>query len=146
MFNILILDIIMIVAFILIVVLAILLFILSHKVKEINDRVDSLFNYYHIVDASVAYHDERLSYQFGSIAKLNKKINNLECKVIEHNNGVDTDFFVEQHEEKDTVQARRERFAKYRKQGMDIESAGIAVGVSYSTAKRYEKWMKENKK
>ena len=41
---------------------------------------------------------------------------------------------------------RRENFARYRKQGMDVKSAGIAIGVSYSTAKRYEQWRKDNKK
>lgn len=44
------------------------------------------------------------------------------------------------------ISERRENFAKYRKQGMDVKSAGIAIGVSYSTAKRYERWRKDNKK
>ena len=41
---------------------------------------------------------------------------------------------------------RREKFALYRKQGMDMKSAGKAVGVSFPTAKRYEKWMLDNNK
>lgn len=44
------------------------------------------------------------------------------------------------------ISERRESFSKYRKQGMDVKSAGIAIGVSYSTAKRYEQWRKDNKK
>lgn len=44
------------------------------------------------------------------------------------------------------ISERRENFSKYRKQGMDVKSAGIAIGVSYSTAKRYEQWRKDNKK
>ena len=41
---------------------------------------------------------------------------------------------------------RRNKFAYFRKHGMDVKSAGIAVKVSYSTAKRYEQWRKDNKK
>lgn len=46
----------------------------------------------------------------------------------------------------DELSIRRERFTHFRKCGMDIKSAGAAVGVSYSTAKRYEKWRVDNKK
>ena len=49
-------------------------------------------------------------------------------------------------EDTSTLYARRMNFARLRKQGMDIKNAGKAVGVSYTTAKRYEKWRKDNKK
>lgn len=44
------------------------------------------------------------------------------------------------------LQERRNMFATYRKQGMSIKEAGEIVGVSISTAKRYERWRKDNKK
>jgi hypothetical protein len=49
-------------------------------------------------------------------------------------------------EDTSTLYARRINFARLRKQGMDIKNAGKAVGVSYTTAKRYEQWRKDNKK
>jgi hypothetical protein len=49
-------------------------------------------------------------------------------------------------EDTSTIYARRMNFARLRKQGADVKSAGAAVGVSYSTAKRYEQWRKDNKK
>lgn len=45
----------------------------------------------------------------------------------------------------DELAERREKYAKYRKEGMDVKSAGTAVGVSFTTAKRYEKWYKSNR-
>lgn len=41
---------------------------------------------------------------------------------------------------------RRNKFACLRKHGMDVKSVGIAMKISYSTAKRYEKWRVDNKK
>ena len=52
----------------------------------------------------------------------------------------------EKKDDDDELSIRRERFAHFRKCGMDIKNAGTAVGVSYSTAKRYEKWRVDNKK
>jgi hypothetical protein len=59
----------------------------------------------------------------------------------------------QEEEEKETIslsaydiQFRRDHFAYLRKQGLDIKCAGESVGVSYSTAKRYEQWRKDNKK
>ena len=45
----------------------------------------------------------------------------------------------------DELAERREKYAKYRKEGMDVKSAGTAVGVSFTTAKRYEKWYQSNR-
>ena len=44
---------------------------------------------------------------------------------------------------KQTAQANRERFAELRKT-MSVSEAAKEIGVSQTTAKRYEKWRKEN--
>lgn len=41
---------------------------------------------------------------------------------------------------------RRERFARLRSRGVSLCDAADAMHISYSTAKRYEQWRKDNKK
>lgn len=44
------------------------------------------------------------------------------------------------------LSVRRENFAHLRNLGNGVKEAGEIVGVSYTTAKRYEQWRKDNKK
>ena len=142
----------MVLSFILISILAVLIAVLFRKIAKINKYVDDLFNMQFMAESIAANHDERLDAHFRDIVTLSKSLDILEQQVNKYHTNEVKDAqkeYVSEAVETNQVSAvneRRAKFAEYRKQGMDVKSAGVAVGVHYSTAKRYEKWRKDNKK
>lgn len=68
-----------------------------------------------------------------------------EVTVVEEKIEDEDDEPANQSNKVEEVQMRRSEYARFREQGMDIHSAGFAVGVSITTARRYERWYKYNK-
>lgn len=147
----------MVICFVLISILALIVLVSLRKIAKLNDYVDSLYNQNFITDTNVMDHDERLRAHFNDMANLSMKLDALDRKLSESDaseKGNDAqevfsgviDDVLESNQATIELNERREKFVKYRKQGMDVKSAGVAVGVSYSTAKRYNKWMTNNKK
>lgn len=133
------------------------------KMARINDRIDDIYNKAFTMQGEIEANTARAKYNYKLIAKVNTELERVKGKIAELHKQESADepakevveelgnLVVEQEEveQSDAVcelAIRREKFAIYRKQGMDIKSAGVAVGVSYSTSKRYEQWRKDNKK
>lgn len=133
--------------------------VFGYKISKLNEHVDDLFHKAFQHESTITYHNSRLDAHYNDIVNLSQQHDELADKVDEYHKGVNTDFLVDEqpgledtklviYRTKEVVelQERRDKFAEYRKQGMDVKSAGAAVRVSYSTAKRYEKWRVDNKK
>jgi hypothetical protein len=134
------------------------------KMARINNRIDDIFNKALTMQGEIEVNTARAKDNYKLIAQVNTEVEKVKNTIAELHKQEPTDepakeveaelesLVPEQEEEVEPSNAtyelsvRRENFAKYRKQGMDVKNAGIAIGVSYSTAKRYEKWRVDNKK
>lgn len=133
------------------------------KLGTLESRIDDIYNKSFIMQGEIEANTARSQDNYKLIAKVNTELENTKIKIAELHKQEHADDTtkeveeeleslvpereeVEQSDEECELAIRREKFAIYRKQGMDIKSAGVAVGVSYSTAKRYEQWRKDNKK
>lgn len=149
-----------IICLVIIVVLAI--FVLS-KLSNINSRIDDLYNKAFTMQGDIEENRARINAHYADMAQLNADIEKVANKVSELHNHEPNDSPAkeveaelehlikekEEDEEENTLSEldqRRIDYTKYRKQGMGIKEAGIAVKVSYTTAKRYEQWRQSNKK
>lgn len=132
------------------------------KMARINNRIDDIFNKALTMQGEIEVNTARAKDNYKLIAQVNTEVEKVKNTIAELHKQEPTDepakeveaelesLVPEQEEEQSDaayeLSVRRENFAKYRKQGMDVKNAGIAIGVSYSTAKRYEKWRVDNKK
>lgn len=133
------------------------------KMARINERIDDIFNKALTMQGEIEANTARAKDNYKLLAKFNTEVENVKSTIAELHKHEPTDepakeveaelenLVPEQEEEEVSdkekeLSERRDKFAEYRKQGMDVKSAGAAVGVSYSTAKRYEQWRKDNKK
>ena len=133
------------------------------KIAKINNRIDDIYNKAFIMQGEIEANTARAKSNYKLIAKFNTEVENVKSTIAELHKHEPTDepakeveaelenLVPEQEEEEVSdkekeLSERRDKFAEYRKQGMDVKSAGAAVGVSYTTAKRYEKWRIDNKK
>lgn len=124
------------------------------RFAKVNKNIDKLFNESLRHESELNDHRNRLESDYNDIARCNMRINltnedmcSLSEKISSQAQVVAVDEDVEQPKQAEVeLNERRAKFAEYRKQGMDYKSAGKAVGVSFTTAKRYEKWMADNKK
>ena len=105
-----------------------------------DDRIDDIFNKILCMQGDIESNTARAKDNYLLIAKLADSISNDNEEEVIHKE--DDGESIVSYE----LSVRRQQYATYRKQGMDVKSAGVAVGVSYSTAKRYEQWRKNNKK
>ena len=125
----------MVVGFILIAILVVLVAVIFRKIAKINKYVDELYNMQLMSESAVMNHGERLDAHYKDIVNLSSCLSALEhnqtSKVV-----IDT---------KKDVDERREKFALLRNE-LSVEEARKQMGVSLSTAKRYETWRKNNKK
>lgn len=103
------------------------------RMRELDERIDDIYNKVFIMQGGIEDNKARLDAHYTDMAHLNSDIEKVSKRVLEEKT------------KKEPSENKRESFALFRKQGMDVKSAGVAVGVSYSTAKRYEKWYKSNK-
>ena len=133
------------------------------KMAQINNRIDDIYNKALTMQGEIEANTARSKDNYKLIAQVNTVLEKVESIIEELHKQEETDepakeveaelesLVPELEKERDdedtsTIYARRENFAYLRNQGMDIKVAGTAVGVSYSTAKRYELWRKDNKK
>lgn len=142
------------------VLLGILVVFALCKLGTVESRIDDIYNKALAMQGDIEANTARSKDNYILIAKVNTEVENVKSTIADLNKHEPTDEptkeeeaelenLVPEQEKKDNddeLSIRRERFAHFRKCGMDIKNAGKAVGVSYSTAKRYEKWRVDNKK
>ena len=128
------------------------------KLGAAESRIDDIYNKALTMQGETEANTARAKDNYKLIAQVNTELERVKGIIAELHKQEPTDEPDREVELENLVQEeevsdkelglieRRENFAKYRKQGMDVKSAGIAIGVSYSTAKRYEQWRKDNKK
>ena len=136
------------------------------KMARINNRIDDIYHKALTMQGEIEANTARAKDNYKLIAQVNTEVEKVkgtiaELHMQEHDDEPAKEVEEEleslvpeqEEEEKETIslsaydiQFRRDHFAYLRKQGLDIKCAGESVGVSYSTAKRYEQWRKDNKK
>lgn len=133
------------------------------KIARINNRIDDIYNKAFVMQGEIEANTARAKYNYKLIAQVNTKLESVKNTIALHKHEPTDEpakeveaelegLIPEQEEEVEQSNAayelsvRREHYAHFRKQGMDVKNAGKAVGVSYTTAKRYEQWRKDNKK
>lgn len=125
----------MVVGFILIAILVVLVAVIFRKIAKINKYVDELYNMQLMSESAVMNHGERLDAHYKDIVNLSSCLS-----ALEHNQTpkvvIDT---------KKDVDQRREKFALLRNE-LSVKEAGEQMGISPSTARRYETWRNNNKK
>ena len=134
------------------------------KMARINNRIDDIYHKALTMQGEIEANAARTKDNYESIAIVNTELE--KCKL-----GVDRLTKIHESEVLDVIDAelesliaeqepvvkeesseecdlsiRREKFACLRKDGKSVKEAGAIMGVSYSTAKRYEQWRKDNKK
>lgn len=118
------------VAFVILVFL--LLFAGLLRVREYED---DLYQKIYEQQSKISDHKERLDAHYQNIVTLRKQHDQLTERV--------EDQCKSAHED---VNVRRQQYADLRSQGMSVLDAGKAIGVAPTTARRYEKWAKDNHK
>lgn len=133
------------------------------KMARINNRIDDIYNKSFTMQGEIESNTARAIDNYKLIAQVNTELERVKGKIAELHKQEPTDepakeveaelenLVAKQEKARDdedtsTLYARRMNFARLRQQGADVKRAGAAVGVSYSTAKRYEKWRVDNKK
>lgn len=134
------------------------------KLGTLESRIDDIYNKAFIMQGDIEANTARAKDNYKLIAKFNTEVEKVKSTIAELHKKEPTDepakeveaelenLVPELEKEEEQTEAeyelsvRREIFAHFRKCGMDIKNAGKSVGVSYSTAKRYEKWRVDNKK
>lgn len=118
------------------------------KLGTLESRIDDIYNKALTMQGEIEANTARSQDNYKLIAQVNTELDYIKSTVADLHKKEPVEEPAKEVEEKDDdeLSIRRERFAYCRKCGMDIKNAGAAVGVSYSTAKRYEKWRVDNKK
>ena len=135
------------------------------KMAKINNRIDDIYNKSFTMQGEIEANTARSKDNYNLIARVNTELETCkmsidrltkihESEVLEVIDAELESLVIEPEEESVGEQplaayelsVRRENFAHLRSMGKSVKDAGAAVGVSYSTAKRYEKWRKDNKK
>ena len=146
------------------------------KLGTLESRIDDIYNKALTMQGEIEANTARAKDNYKLIAQVNTKVEEIDGYVKELQNAVDVlapeptdEIAKEVVEELESVVAeqeqvvadleeieestaayelsvRRENFAHLRGLGKSVKEAGEIVGVSYSTAKRYEKWRVDNKK
>lgn len=145
------------------VLLGVFVIVAFCKIARINNRIDDIYNKAFIMQGEIEANTARAKDNYKLIAQVNTEVENVKSTIAELHKHEPTEepakeveAELENHvpeqekagddEDTSTLYARRMNFARWRQQGACVKSAGAAVGVSYTTAKRYEKWRKDNKK
>lgn len=159
----------MLVLSIFVAVLGIVQIFVFARISKVNENIDKLSHEIFRHEGKLSEHKNRIDAHYSDIVRNEKKIEanssdiytlskrlsthiqETQEVVVEPNNNLgdtkeDLAVISDKNQAAVELNERREKFAMYRKQGMDVKSAGKAVGVSFTTAKRYEKWMLDNNK
>lgn len=107
-----------------VVLVCFLLFVGLIRVREYED---DLYNKLYEQQGLIQHHKERLDAHYNDIVTLSRQQDQLEEKISKSADN--------------SLNERREKFAELRRQGMTILEAGKAIGVSATTARRYEKYI-----
>lgn len=133
------------------------------KMAKINNRIDDIYNKSFTMQGEIEANTARSKDNYNLIARVNTELETCkmsidrltkihESEVLEVIDSELESLELEPAEESEQplaayeLSVRRENFAHLRSMGKSVKDAGDAVGVSYSTAKRYERWRKDNKK
>lgn len=134
------------------------------KISRINNRVDDIYNKAFTMQGEIEANTAREKDNYKFIAQVNTELQSVKNITAELHRREPTDepakevdaelesIVPEKEEEEEddddtsTLYVRRENFACLRSSGKSVKEAGELVGVSYTTAKRYEQWRKDNKK
>lgn len=147
----------MLVAFIILVIaVAIIAVVFGARVAKINESIDGILSNQSMLHGKYCGHEDRIDANYRSLSELNRR----------------QDEWARQHRESDTAMReevaslrerverleqqpepivkihaaameRREQFATLR-ETLSVREAAKEMGVSLTTAKRYEKWRKAN--
>ncbi len=145
------------------VLLGILVVFALCKLGTVESRIDDIYNKALAMQGEIEANTARSKDNYKLIAQVNTELESFKNTIAETHkhepaeepakeveeeleNLVPKQEKEEDDEDTSTLYARRMNFARLRQQGADVKRAGAAVGVSYSTAKRYEKWRVDNKK
>ena len=118
------------------VVVVILVFILMFAgLLRVREYEDDLYQKIYDQQGHINDHKERLDAHYQNIVTLSQQQDQLTERV--------EDNCKSAHED---VNVRRQQYADLRSQGISVLDAGKAIGVAPTTARRYEKWAKDNHK
>lgn len=132
------------------------------KMARINNRIDDIYNKAFVMQGEIEANTARAKDNYKLIAQVNTEVEKVKDTIAELHKQEQTDepikeveaelenLVPEQEEEASDKELglieRRERFARLRSRGVSLCDAADAMHISYSTAKRYEQWRKDNKK
>jgi hypothetical protein len=132
------------------------------KMARINERIDDIFNKALTMQGDIEANTARAKDNYKLIAKFNTEVEKVKDIIAELHKQEPADepakeveaelenLVPEQEEELNNKELglleRRECFARLRAHGVSLHDAADKMHISYSTAKRYEKWRVDNKK
>ena len=133
------------------------------KLGTRESRIDDIYNKALTMQGEIEANTARAKDNYKLIAQVNTKVENVKSNIAELHKQEPTceptkevvavfeglemeQEEIEQSEAEYELSVRRENFAHLRGLGKGVKEAGEIIGVSYTTAKRYERWRKDNKK
>lgn len=132
------------------------------KMARINNRIDDIYNKAFAMQGEIETNTARAKDNYKLIAQVNTEVENVKGTIAELHKQEQTDepakeveaeledLVLEQEEGVSDKELglieRRECFAHLRSHGVSLHDAADKMHISYSTAKRYEQWRKDNKK
>ena len=144
------------------VLLGVFVIVAFCKIARINNRIDDIYNKAFIMQGEIEANTARAKDNYKLIAQVNTEVENVKNTIAELHKQERTEEpareveaelgnLVQDQEEELSDKAlglteRRERFARLRSRGVNLCDAADAMHISYSTAKRYEKWRVDNNK
>ena len=102
-------------------------FLLFVGLIRVREYEDDLYHKLYEQQGLIQHHKDRLDAHYKDIVTLSRKQDQLAEQVAKTADN--------------SLNERREKFAELRSQGMTILEAGNAIGVSATTARRYEKYI-----
>jgi hypothetical protein len=144
------------------VLLGVFVIVAFCKIARINNRIDDIYNKAFIMQGEIEANTARAKDNYKLIAQVNTEVENVKNTIAELNKQECTEEpareveaelenlvpeKVEEVSDKELgLLERRECFAHLRAHGVSLYDAADKMHISYSTAKRYEKWRVDNKK
>ena len=132
------------------------------KMAQINGRIDDIYNKALTMQGDIEANTARSQDNYKLLAKFNTEVEKVKSTIADLHKHEPTEepakeveaelenLVPEKEEEVSDKELglieRRERFARLRSRGVSLCDAADAMHISYSTAKRYEQWRKDNKK
>ena len=134
------------------------------KLGTLESRIDDIYNKAFIMQGDIEANTARAKDNYKLIAKFNTEVENVKSTIAELHKHEPTEepakeveaeleSLVPEQEKEEAEPSkaalelleRRECFAHLRAHGVSLHDAADEMHISYSTAKRYEKWYKSNR-